>query len=133
MRTMGVEFSYWPFLLRNNKIGTGKKRSANAKHADVYSSQRRIATQNCYAIRRPENSQPGQKWKRPSVYPVCGASQAPEEPESPTFHSAAKMAIAARLAKIMRITATMRPTRQASGRRKHWPHFDGKPSPSGEA
>jgi hypothetical protein len=34
MRTMGVEFSYWPFLLRNNEIGTGKKRSANAKHAD---------------------------------------------------------------------------------------------------
>jgi len=53
MRTMGVEFSYWPFLLRNNEIGTGKKRSANAKHADVYSSQRRISTQNCYAIRRP--------------------------------------------------------------------------------
>jgi hypothetical protein len=34
MRTMGVEFSYWPFLLRNNEIGTGKKRSAKAKHAD---------------------------------------------------------------------------------------------------
>jgi hypothetical protein len=34
MRTMGVEFSYWPFLLRYNEIGSGKKWSAKAKHAD---------------------------------------------------------------------------------------------------
>lgn len=29
-----VEFSYWPFLLRNNEIETGKKGSGKAKYAD---------------------------------------------------------------------------------------------------
>jgi hypothetical protein len=53
MRTIDVEFSYWPFLLRNNEIGTGKKGRAKQNMPTTNSSLRRISTQNCYAIRRP--------------------------------------------------------------------------------
>jgi len=34
MRMVDVGFSYWPFLLRINEIGTGKKGSGKAKYAD---------------------------------------------------------------------------------------------------
>jgi hypothetical protein len=42
MRMIDVEFSYWPFLLRNNEIETGEKGSDKAKHADQVS----VATTN---------------------------------------------------------------------------------------
>jgi hypothetical protein len=34
MRMIDVEISYWPFLLHNNEIGSGKKGSGKAKYAD---------------------------------------------------------------------------------------------------